>query len=142
MEFITSLVISFLSNIFTCILFYIIEYLVNFTYIIDSIIKEVKNVKDYLSILIKLFKIMNIKLMFLLILEIVFGLFMVYYIFIFSSINSKSINSFLLNYLLSQLESLIYSFGLSLIISILRKISLIFHIKRLYIISIYLNEHF
>ena len=142
MEFITSLVISFLSNIFTCILFYIIEYLVNFTYIIDSIIKEVKNVKDYLSILIKLFKIMNIKLMFLLILEIVFGLFMVHYIFIFSSINSKSINSFLLNYLLSQLESLIYSFGLSLIISILRKISLIFHIKRLYIISIYLNEHF
>ena len=67
---------------------------------------------------------------------------MAYYIFLFSTINSKSINSFLLNYLLSQLESLIYSFGISLMISILRKISLTFHIKRMYIISIYLNEQF
>ena len=142
LEFITSLVISLLSNIFTYILFRIIDYLTNFTSIIDNIIREVKKIKEYLSILVKLFKIMKIKLIFLLILELLFGLFMIYYIFIFSSINSKSVNSFLLNYLLSQLESIIFSFCLSLIISFFRKISLQYHIKRLYIISIYFNEHF
>ena len=66
---------------------------------------------------------------------------MVYYITIFSIINSKSINSFLLNYLYSQLESLLMAFGISLIVAILRRISLSCQVKRLYLASLYFNEH-
>ena len=85
---------------------------------------------------------MNVKFHILLILEIILGFFMVYYLFVFSTINAKSINSFLLNYLYSQIESLIFSACISIIISLFRRISLCFHLKRLYIISMYINEHF
>ena len=142
LEFITSFIISLLSNIFSFILSYFINYLGNFSDIIDMIIREIKRTKEYLLVIIKLFRIMKIKYYFLLILEIILGLFMVYYLFVFSAINSKSINSFLLNYLYSQIESLIYSVCISIIISLLRRISLLFQLKRLYIISMYINEHF
>ena len=142
LEFITSFIISLFSNIFTIILFYFIKYLTNFPNIIEIIVKEIKNVKEYLSIIMKLLKIIKIKFRILLILEILLGLFMVYYLFIFSTINSKSINSFLLNYLYSQLESLFYSLCISVVIAFIRKIGLCCHSKRLYIISTYFNEKF
>ena len=66
---------------------------------------------------------------------------MTYYLFIFGIITSKSINSFLLNYLLSQVESLVYSIAISFIISLIRKISLLYRYKRLYVISLYFNDH-
>ena len=141
LEFVTSLIMSLLSNILSFILFYFIKYLTNFSDIIGVIIKEFKNIKQYLYIIIKLFRVMNVKFHILLILEIILGFFMVYYLFVFSTINAKSINSFLLNYLYSQLESLIYSFAISLLISIIRSISLCCHSKRMYIISTYFNEH-
>ena len=142
LEFITSLIMSLLSNIFTYILTYLISYLTNYPSIIDAILKEVKNIKTYNYITKQLRKVMITKFESLLIIEILLGLFMVYYLFIFNVINSKSINSFLLNYLYSQLESLLYALSLSLIVSLLRKISLLYNTKRLYIISSYINEHF
>ena len=129
LEFITSFIISLLSNIFSFILFYFINYLSNFSDIIDMIIREIKRTKEYLSVIIKLFRIMKIKFYFLLILEIILGLFMVYYLFVFSVINSKSINSFLLNYLYSQIESLFYSFCINMVIAFIRRISLCYHSK-------------
>ena len=141
LEFITSFIISLLSNIFSFIILYIIQYLTNYTGFIEIIIKEIKKVKEYFTILVKFMKVMKIKFYFLLILEVLLGLFMVYYLFIFSTINSKSINSFLLNYLYSQLESLFYSFCISIVVSILRRISLCCQWKRLYLISTYFNEH-
>ncbi len=142
LEFVTSIIMSLLSNIFTFIIISLIQYLTNFPTIVEIKIKEIKNIKEYLSIIVKLFRVMKRKFAFLLIIEIILGLFMVYYISIFSIINSKSINSFLLNYLIAELESLICSFGLNLIIKIIRKISLSCKSKRMYIISLYFNEHF
>ena len=126
LEFITSFIISLLSNIFSFIILYIIQYLTNYTGFIEIIIKEIKKVKEYFTILVKFMKVMKIKF---------------YFLFIFSTINSKSINSFLLNYLYSQLESLFYSFCISIVVSILRRISLCCQWKRLYLISTYFNEH-
>jgi hypothetical protein len=141
LEFITSFIMSTLSNIFTFMITYVIEYLTNFSSIVEIIIEEIKNIKDYLTIIVRLYKIMRIKFICLFIIEIILGLFMVYYITIFSIVNSKSINSFLLNYLYSQLESLLMAFAISLLVTILRKISLSCKAKRLYLASLYFNEH-
>jgi hypothetical protein len=141
LEFITSFIISSLSNIFSFVILYLIKYLTNYSAFIEVIIKEIKKVKDYFTIIVKFMKVLKIKTYFLLLLELLLGLFMVYYLFIFSTINSKSINSFLLNYLYSQLESLFYSFCISIFIAILRRISLSCHSKKLYLTSLYFNEH-
>ena len=117
LEFITSFIMSTLSNLITFIITSIIEYLTNYYSIIEVIINEVKNIKEYFTIIVKLFKIMTVKFVFLVIVETILGLFMVYYISIFSIVNSKSINSFLLNYLYSQLESLLTALGISLLVT-------------------------
>ena len=67
---------------------------------------------------------------------------MTYYLFIFGVINSKFINSFLVNYALSMINSLVISIVITFIITLLRKFSFILKIKRLYIISLYIDEHF
>ena len=141
LDFVTSLIISLFSNILTSFVMFFINYLVNYHEFIDSIIKEIKRINIYFNIIIKLFKIITIKYIFLFVVEILIGLFMVYYLFIFGVITSKSINSFLLNYLLSQVDSLVYSLAISFIISLIRKISLLYRYKRLYIISKYFNDH-
>ena len=142
LEFITSLVISLVANVFSFIILYCIEFLTNFPALIEAIINEIKDVDDYLRMLVKFFKIIKIKIFALFIVETIFGLFMVYYITIFSAIYSNSINSFLLNYLFSQLESLLYSVCLSIIIAFMRRISLLCHYHKLYVISLYFNQHF
>ena len=141
LEFITSFIISTLSNIFSFVILYIIKYLTDYTAFMEVIINEIKKIKDYFTIIVKFMKVLKIKTYFLILLELLLGLFMVYYLFIFSTINSKSINSFLLNYLYSQIESLFYSFCISVFVAILRKISLSCHSKRLYLMSLYFNEH-
>ena len=114
----------------------------NYHNYIEIIIRDIKNISDYLRIILRLFKIINCKLYILLFLEISLGLFMTYYLFIFGVINSKSINSFLLNYILSMINSLAYSIIVTFTISIFRKASFVLKMKRLYIISIYIDEHF
>jgi hypothetical protein len=44
LDFITSLIISLLSNIFTSILIYFINFLTNYPNFIEAIIKEIKKV--------------------------------------------------------------------------------------------------
>ena len=114
----------------------------NYPNYIKAIIRDIKSISNNLIIILRLFKIIKYKFFCLLILEILLGLFMTYYLFIFGVINSKSINSFLLNYVLSMINSLVYSIVVTFIVSLLRKFSFIFKIKRLYIISLYINEYF
>ena len=142
LEFITSLVISLFSNILTSVLIYFIKYLMNYHNYIKVIIRDIKSISNYLMIILRLFKIIKYKFYCLLFLEILLGLFMVYYLFIFGVINSKSINSFLVNYVLSMINSLIYSIVVTFIVSLFRKFSFVLKTKRLYIISLYLDEHF
>ena len=142
LNFVTSLIISLFSNILTNLVMLFLKYLVNFPEIIDTIIKEIKRNNIYFNMIIKLFKLITIKYIILFVTEILLGLFMVYYLFIFGVVTSKSINSFLLNYLLSQVDSLVYSIVISFIISLVRKISLFYRNKRLYVISQYFNDHF
>ena len=141
LDFITSLIISLFSNILTNLVILFLSYLVDYHGIIDIIIKEIKRIYIYFNIILKFFKLITIKYIVLFVIEILLGLFMVYYLFIFGVITSKSINSFLLNYLLSQIDSLVYSIVISFIISLIRKISLSYRNKRLYVISLYFINH-
>ena len=142
LDFITSLVISLLSNIFTKILTHFLYFLTNYPNFIEAILKEIKNVYEYFTIIIKLFRIVTFKFILLFIFEFLLGFFTIYYLSIFSIINSKSINSFLLNFLIGRIESLSYSIAIAFFISFLKKISQYYRIKRLYIISEYIKELF
>ena len=142
LELITSFIISIFSNVLTSIVIYFINRLINYHQYIEIIIKEIKNIYQYFIIILKLFKNIYYKYIILFIFEIWFGLFMIYYLFIFSTIFSKTIGSFLMNYVLSLINSVLYSIVLTFIISFLRRISVAFRIKKLYIISVYINEHF
>ena len=63
-----------------------------------------------------------------------------YYLFIFCKIYEKSQISLLKNYFLGVVESLLNSFGITLIISILRFIGLKCATKKIYRTSVYLND--
>lgn len=142
LDAITSLLISILSNIFTSIISYILKKLTNYPFTVGVIIKEIKNPTNYLSVTSRVLLLIKSKILILLVLEIIFGLFMIYYIFIFCVIYSKTVVSFLFNYMLSQIEGLIYSICLSVLISLLRRISIVYKIKKFYITSMYINDHF
>ena len=142
LKLITSLIIALLSNLINSIIFRVISLLVNYPNLVEGIINEIKEEQQYIYMVRKIFRIMTFKFIMLLVFELLSGIFMIYYLFIFGAIYSKSIYSFFLNYLYSQLESLLYSFCISLLICTLRKISINYDIKRFYIISQYLNEYF
>ena len=142
LKFVTSQVIALFSNVLTSILIYFIKYLMNYHNYIKVIIRDIKSIYNYFVIVLRLFQIIKYKFYCLLFLEIILGLFMIYYLFIFGLINSKSINSLLINYALSMINSLVYSIVITFIISLLRKFSFVLKRKRLYIISLYLDEYF
>jgi hypothetical protein len=140
LESITSIVISLLSNIISSFILFFIKKLGNYSMYVETIIENNNNL--YLNSISKFFKIVRFKFIILFLFEILLSIFMTYYLFLFGVINSYSINSFMLNYGLGLIESILYSICLCLIISFIRKISLIYDWKRLYIISKYIDEHF
>jgi hypothetical protein len=142
LEYITSIVISLLSNIISSFILFFIEKLGNYSMYVETILKNNNNNNLYLNSISKFFKIVRFKFILLILSEILLSIFMTYYLFLFGVINSYSINSFILNYGLGLIESILYSICLCLIISFIRKISLIYDWKRLYIISKYIDEHF
>ena len=142
LKVITSLVISLISNCLCSLLTHYIDKLTDYPSSVETIIKEFKTTNNYLYITTKLMRYMTFQFHSLLILELVLGLFMIYYIFIFNTIYSKSMGSFLVNFLVSQFESVFYSLCISFIISFLRKISLLLKNHKIYVISVYIDEHF
>jgi hypothetical protein len=68
--------------------------------------------------------------------------FMMIYILIFCQIYKKSQNNLLINYALGLVESLAYSIGITIIISILRFISLKYKLIYIYRTSVYLDGKF
>ena len=140
-KLITSITMALFSNIISFVLFFFINKLATYTPCVESIILNFNNKSQLIKSALKLFRIIEYKFIALLIIEILLGLFISYYLFIFGVIYSKTIISFLLNYILSQIESLSYSVGLCILASSMRKISLLYSWKRLYIISRYFIEH-
>ena len=142
LSMITSFSLSFISNIISSIIVYAISKLTNYYEIFEEIIKSVKNRKKYFENIIRLFKYIKVKLGFFYFFEISFIFLITYYLFIFCAIYQKSQGSVMINYIIGGCTSLAISIGLTLIITILRTISIKYHYLMLFNVSKYLYDHF
>ena len=67
---------------------------------------------------------------------------MTYYLFIFCVVYNKSQGSVIINYIIGACTSLAISVGLTIIITLLRTISIKYRSPMLFNVSKYLYEHF
>jgi len=139
---VTSLTLSFLSNILANILVFIISKLTNFSEILEVLIKDVRDKEIYLWNIVRITKYTRIKLFIFYSIQFIFLICMIYYLFIFCAVYHNSQISIALNYFYGVLESFAISIVLALITTILRYMSLKFKISRLYNISKYCYQHF
>jgi hypothetical protein len=142
LSMITSLSLSFISNIISSIIVFIISKLTNYVDIIEAIIKEVKNRRKYIENIKRLFKYIKIRLGLFYFFQLGLTVVMTYYLFIFCTVYHQSQGSIMVNYIIGALTSLGISCGLTIIITILRVFSIKNRITLLYNISKYLYEHF
>lgn len=139
---VTSLTLSFLSNILSNIIVFIISKLTNFSEILDILIKDVRDQEIYRWNIVRITKYTRIKLLIFYSIQFIFLICMIYYLFLFCAVYHNSQISIALNYFYGVLESFAISLLLAFITTILRYISLKFKISRLYNISKYCYQHF
>ena len=142
LKLITSILLSTMSNIFTYFISYFICELLNFAELLEMIVKYVVKKKLYLINIIKFKKYMKLKLAVFYSLEFIYIICMCYYLTIFCIVYSETQLSFLMNYIIGVIDSLLLSIFFSFITSFLRYVSLKFKFKQLYNISKYLYEKF
>ena len=138
----TSFSLSIISNIISSIITSIISNLTDYSEIFESIIKYVKIKRKYFENIIRFLKYIRIRLTIFYIIEIIFIIVMTYYLFIFSTVYHHSQISIIINYIIGVFTSLAFSVGITLIISILRVISIKYHSSNLYNTSKYLYRKF
>ena len=138
----TSFSLSIISNIISSIITSIISNLTDYSEIFESIIKYVKIKRKYFENIIRFLKYIKIRLTIFYIIEIIFIIVMTYYLFIFSMVYHHSQISIIINYIIGVFTSLAFSVGITLIISILRVISIKYHSSNLYNTSKYLYRKF
>ena len=138
----TSLSLSFISNIISSLAVFIIAKLTNYSEILEVIISSVKNKKKYFDNIIRLMKYMKIRLGIFYVLQLASILIMTYYLFIFCTVYHQSQVSITINYIVGALTSLAISAGLTILISVLRILGIYLHSKRLYNVSRYIYDKF
>jgi hypothetical protein len=141
-KFLTSLSLSFMSNIFASIISFIVGKLANYAEIFDFIIKDVILKREYFLSIIKFKKYIMLKLIVFYLVQLIVNSCMCYYLMIFCTIYHKTQGSILMNYAMGIAESMVISFGLTIIISLLRYLSLTYRWKSIYNTSKYLFENF
>ena len=142
LEFVTSFILSLMSNIFSAIIVYIIGKLTEFFDILGIIIRDVSDINHYYENIKKFKKIMAIKLTIFFIIQYIMIIFMVYYLSVFCIVFSKSQTSILLNYLYGVIESLAISLGIALVITIIRYCGVKCKLESFYNSSKYFYETF
>lgn len=134
-RFITTLILSILSNILTYILSYFVVKCSTFAYVFEDIKNEIKDQNNYVALCAKVFKEVCFRLKIFFIIEFVILLFCLYYVTIFCSIYKESQTNWFDDCLTSIGTSLVYSIGMALFISALRYISLKGNFRKIYNIS-------
>ena len=140
--FITSNILSIMSNVVSSFIVYIIEYLVNYQEILDAAKEETNNEKSFYKIFIKIFKFITLKICIFYLVVFISGIFCGYYLFIFCAIFKKIQTNLFTNYIIGSLWSLGYKVIFCILATILRKIALIKKFKRLYLIAKFIDEKF
>ena len=142
LETFTSLSLSFASNIISSIIVYFLEKLGEYTDLFEMVIKDIAIKKYYYINVLKFKKYLKIRLSFYYIIQFIMCIMMTYYITIFCIIYSKSQVSIMINYIYGVLESLAISFGITILITILRYISIKYRYVQIYRTSQYLYNKF
>ena len=106
------------------------------------VIKDIAIKKYYYINVLKFKKYLKIRLSFYYIIQFIMCIMMTYYITIFCIIYSKSQVSIMINYIYGVLESLVISFGITILITILRYISIKKKYVQIYRTSQYLYNKF
>ena len=142
LEFFTSLSLSFMSNIFSGIIVYVIAKLTQFSEFLELIKNEVVDKGHYLMNIIRFKRITKLKMISFFVIQIAFIFLMLYYLTIFCIVYHRTQASILVNYLYGVLESLAISFGIAIIISVTRILALKYKSRSLYNASKYIYDKF
>ena len=141
-RFFTTLSLSFISNIISSIIAYFLSKLTQYADFLELIIKYIPDESKYFLYISKFKKLLCIKLTFFFIIENLMSLAMCYYLMIFCTVYHSTQGSIMINYLTGLAESMAISLGLTIIISLLRIISIKCQSKSLYYTSKYFFENF
>ena len=141
-KFFTSLSLSFMSNIISSIIALIISKLAEYSFIMEAMIKDAYKINRYLLNSAKFKKYITLKLCCFFSIQIIINILMCYYLMIFCTIYHKTQGSIMVNYLVGICESMIISFGLALITSIIRFLSIKYKWNNVYNTSKYFFENF
>ena len=142
LKFITSILLSLMSNIVSSIITYYVVGLVEYTELLEMIMNQIVDKKFYFLNIVKFKKYLTIKLAIFYSLQTLLSLCMCYYLTIFCIIYHQTQGSIMINYLTGIAQSLTISLILSLFTSFLRYASIKNKIKYLYNTSKYLFEKF
>ena len=138
----TSLSLSFASNIISSIITYFFQKLGDYSDLLEIMIRDITIKRYYYINMIKFRKYQKIRLSFFYISQFLLCILMIYYITIFCIIYSRSQISIMINYIYGILESLSISFGIALIVTIMRYLSIKNNWKAIYRTSQYLDNKF
>ena len=141
-RFFTSLSLSFMSNIFSSIIAYIVGKLADYAEIFEFIVKDIPFKKQYYLNIFKFKKYIILKLSIFYILQLFINLSMCYYLMIFCTIYHKTQGSIMINYIIGITQSIAISIGLTIITSLIRYLSLKYKWKHIYNTSRFFFEKF
>lgn len=142
LRLLTTNVLSISSNIICNFILFVIGKLINYFTILEMIKKEVKHKKEFYQIFLKIFFLIELKIIIFFFVLFLIALFCIYYLFIFCAIYKKIQKTLFINYIIGSLWSLAFTVGICLIVTILRKIAMQKKIKRLYLISKFIDDKF
>ena len=140
LNLLTTLFLYLTSNIISSIIMYFIEMIAFYTEYFSIMTKEFIEQKEYIQTFTKLYFVLKIKIFIYFITSFILSFFFALYLLLFCQIYKKSQNSLIINYIVGSVESLAYSVGVSLIISILRYLGLKLRKIYLYKTSNYLDK--
>ena len=141
-KFFTTLSLSFMSNIISSIIAFIVSKLADYVEVFEFILKDVTDKGKYFLNMLKFKKLLCIKLSLFFILQTTINLMMCYYLMIFCTVYHKTQGSIMINYLMGIVESMAISLGLALITSLMRYLSMRYKWKYIYNTSKYFFENF
>ena len=138
--FFTTNLLSISSNIISFFILYLLEKLINQYEVLDAVTKEIKNSDNFLQIFNKLTRCFDLKIKIFYFILTIIAFICTYYLFIFFSIYKKIQKDLFINYIVGSLWSLGFTVFTCLFITITRKISINKKIKRIFIISKFIND--
>ena len=140
--FFTSLSLSFMSNIFSSIIAFVVNKLADYAEVMELMISNVTKERQYIRNIVRFKRYLVLKLTGFYIIQMTINLAMCYYLMIFCTVYHKSQGSIMVNYILGIAQSLGISLGLALITSLIRYLSIKYRWRHIYYTSKYFFDKF